>query len=281
MLVCAASFTVRAYSSDRMPFSIVSRAPSPSAEERSIVKIRHEGFIHLTRRTLIYGAMKQRSSITAKLPLALHVFSLIEQQSTLCLDSLLRVFILSLPRLFLSLSLSLLPLPLSLSLSFLSCLCSLFFRDIVSSALFCFSSPLIDCYLLIFLKRAFNIYFVSRTNCRVTLQTGTTFHVVRRVLSKHHDPHYHLAHTHALHFIPYMAFTFWLYSRAPEFALWPATLVSSPHTRTDSRLTTREHSVRGSPQKRNNKTYTNILTNESAGTDPIVIERRLRHGSRT
>lgn len=106
MLVCAASFTVRAYSSDRMPFSIVSRAPSPSAEERSIVKIRHEGFIHLTRRTLIYGAMKQRSSITAKLPLAPHVFSLIEQQSTLCLDSLLRVFILSLPRLFLSLSLS-------------------------------------------------------------------------------------------------------------------------------------------------------------------------------
>lgn len=158
MLVCAASFTARAYSSDRMPFSTVSRAPSPSAEERSIVKIRHVGFIHLTRRTLIYGAMKQRSSITAKFPLAPHVFSLIEQQSTLCLDSLLRVFILSLPRLFHSLSFSL---PLSFSLSFLSRLCSLFFRDIVSSALFCFSPPLIDCYLLTFLKHARLIYFSS------------------------------------------------------------------------------------------------------------------------
>lgn len=222
--------------------------------------------------------MKQRSSITAKLPLAPHVFSLNEQQSTLCLDSLLRVFILSLPRLFLSLSVSF---SASLSLFSLPSLFSLLSRHRLKCPLLFLASS--HRLLPPHFSQActFNIFFVSRTNCRVTLQTGTTFHVVRRVLSKHHDPHYHLAHTHTLRCIPYLAFTFWLYSRAPEFALWPATLVSSPHTRTDSRLTTREHSVRGSPQKRNNKTYTNILTNESAGTDPIVIERRLRHGSRT
>lgn len=157
-------------------------------EERSIVKIRYEGF---SRDESSHLADHRTFIATGRTPASLP--TCFRDRTTVKSILSLRVFILSFPSLFLSCSIvfrfpSFLSHSVSLSVSAIQ-------RRFKCPLLFLVSRfP----QTLLSLPRPF-AYFSSRERvCQVTPKTGIVFHVGKRVLSKHHDSHHCRARTHCI-----------------------------------------------------------------------------------